>query len=142
MPPRLFLSIEDDNAAFFLLKMVLKETDPSIQLLRASDGPQALSLLQKSGTQEDARYPDLILLDLNLPKRNGFEVLQDLKNAPSTRSIPVIVFTTSRNADDRDKSLALGAQEYVTKPPSLERFIEVVRAFARIPETRAAGPPL
>ena len=126
-----FLYVEDDDAAFFLLQMAFREADPRIRLLRASDGDQALRFLQRSGTFQDAPRPDLILLDVNLPKRNGLEVLKLLKETEALRAIPVIMFTTSAESSDRETSLALGAQEYVTKPPTLEQFIEVVKALSR-----------
>ncbi len=134
MAARSFLYVEDDDAAFFLMQMALHEADPDIRLFRASDGEQALSFLQGSGPFQNAPRPDLILMDVNLPKRNGLEVLRALKEIKGLGAIPVIMFTTSTAADERETSLALGAQEYVTKPPSLDRFMEVVKAFTRFPE--------
>ncbi len=81
----------------------------------------------------------MILLDLNLPKKDGFEVLRNLKTSESLRSIPVIVFTTSSRASDRDNSLALGAQEYVVKPPTLDALMEAVKALARSTENQRSS---
>lgn len=131
MRPRRVLYVEDDDGAYFLLEIALREADPEIQLFRASDGEEALAFLRRSESCKDAPRPDLILLDLNLPKRNGFEVLRNLKTTESLRSIPVIVFTTSSRASDRDNSLALGAQQYVVKPPTLDALMEAVKALAR-----------
>ena len=142
MPRCYILYVEDDDSAFALFQMVLEETDPSVQLCRASDGDQALALLQNSVADEQITRPDLILLDINLPGKNGFEILRILKRTESLRSIPVIMFTTSADRNDRDNSLALGAHEFVTKPPTLDRLVEFVKAFTRLPygPSEAAGP--
>lgn len=131
MPPRRLLYVEDDDGAYFLFEIALRQADSDIQLFRASDGEEALAFLRQSESGEDAPRPDLILLDLNLPKRDGFEVLRNLKTTESWRSIPVIVFTTSSRDSDRDNSLALGAQQYVIKPPTLNALMEAVKALAR-----------
>lgn len=131
MRPRSLLYVEDDDGAYFLLEIALREADPDIHLFRACDGEEALASLGRSDSDEAALRPDLILLDLNLPKKDGFEVLRSLKTTESLRSIPVIVFTTSSRASDRDHSLALGAQEYMVKPPTLDALMEAVKALAR-----------
>ena len=132
MPSRRLLYVEDDNAAYFLLELALREVDPEIQLSRASDGEQAITMLQ-AASSANALRPDLILLDLNLPKKNGFQVLQSLKATESLRSIPVIVFTTSSRATDRENCLALGAQDYLVKPQTLTALMEAAKALARPP---------
>ncbi len=134
MAARSLLYVEDDDAAFFLMKIALGEADSQIQLFRAADGEQALRFLQHSGPFQNAPRPDLIVLDVNLPKRNGLEVLKALKESESLCAIPVIMFTTSAGTSDRETSLALGAEEYVTKPRTLERFMEIVKAFSRFSE--------
>jgi CheY-like chemotaxis protein len=131
MRPRRLLYIEDDDAAYFLVEIALREADPRIELFQASDGEEALAFLRQSGSYEGTPRPDLILLDLNLPKKDGFEVLRSLKASESLRSIPVIVFTTSSRASDRDDSLALGAQEYIVKPPTLNALMEAVKVLAQ-----------
>ncbi len=137
MAARYFLYVEDDDASFFLLRIALQEADPLIQLGRASDGEQALAFMEKAPPYQNVPRPDLILLDLNLPKKNGWEVLQILKNDESLRSIPVIMFTTSASRRDRETSLALGADEYVTKPKTLDLLLEAVKTFAGIPGSPA-----
>jgi two-component system, chemotaxis family, response regulator Rcp1 len=136
---RSFLYVEDDDAAFLLLEIVLQEADPGIELFRASDGEQALAFLQKSQPYANAPDPDLIILDVNLPKRDGFDVLRALKGSESFSAIPVIMFTTSANISEREKSLALGADEYVTKPRNLDRLLDVVRGFASHRQGGAKG---
>jgi chemotaxis family two-component system response regulator Rcp1 len=130
MAARSFLYVEDDDASFVLLQMVLREADPTIQLSRASDGEQAIAMLQNRPPYQSEPRPDLILLDLNLPKKNGLEVLQVVKQDESLRLIPVIMFTTSASRPDREASFALGADRYMTKPRTLELLIDAVKTLA------------
>src|SRR3954463_14355810 len=116
MPGRLILYVEDDDAAFHLARTVLREEDPSLQLVRASDGEQALAFLGRVSTYENAPRPDLILLDMNLPKKTGVQVLAEVKATESLRSIPVVIFSTSESVSDSDNCRALGARDYITKP--------------------------
>jgi len=127
MGRRALLYVEDDEATFFLLALALKEADASIDLYRAADGEEALAFLQHPEDFRDAPRPDLILLDLNLPKKGGIEVLSEVKADPALKSIPVVMFSSSDRADDKVQSLGLGAKEYVTKPRSLDNFLEVVK---------------
>ena len=145
MMDRSFLYVEDDDASFVLFGIALREADPSIRLCRASDGEQALAILQNRPPYESEPRPDLILLDINLPKQNGLEVLQVIKDDKSLCSIPLIVFTTSALTQDLETSLALGASDYVTKPRTLDLLIEAVKTFAAtpalgiVPESQAPG---
>ncbi|WP_121193481.1 response regulator [Motilibacter peucedani] len=92
-----------------------------------SDGAKALEFLRREGDYADAPTPDLILLDLNLPRKDGREVLSEIKNDPALRTIPVVVLTTSEAQEDVVRSYSLHANAYVTKPVDFERFIAVVR---------------
>ena len=131
MARRVLLYVEDDDAAFLAMQLTLQETQAQIELYRASDGEQALAFVRKNDSYEDAPTPDLILLDLNLPKRSGMEVLAEIKGDESLRSIPIIMFSSSERRVDKDKSLELGAQRYLMKPSSLEGFADTVkRAFS------------
>lgn len=125
------LYVEDEDAAAFLLETAIQETGLAVQLCRVSDGEQALSFLSQVGPYEKAPKPALILLDLNLPRLDGFQFLERMRRNGS--SIPVIVFTSSSLAADKTRALALGAQEFVTKPSNLDDFFSTVRtACARI----------
>jgi two-component system, chemotaxis family, response regulator Rcp1 len=131
MEQRVLLYVEDDDAAFLAMKLILQEAQAQIELHRAADGEQALAFVRKTNPYKDAPRPDLILLDLNLPKKSGMEVLAEIKTDESLRSIPVIMFSSSRRPVDADRSLQLGAQDYVTKPSSSEGIAETVkRAFS------------
>ena len=121
------LYVEDEDAAVFLLETALKEASIPAQLYRVSNGEEALAFLRKLGVYEKAPRPDLILLDLNLPRKTGFEVLSEVQHEDDLRDISVIVFTSSALPSDRKKSLALGARRYITKPSSFDGFIEAVK---------------
>jgi CheY-like chemotaxis protein len=93
------------------------------------DGEAALAYLRREGPYKDAVRPGLILLDINMPKKNGFEVLEGIKADPRLQSLPVIMLTTSEREEDIVRSYAHGACSYIRKPVSLERFIDVVKKF-------------
>lgn len=134
MPDKVLLYVEDEDAAVFLLETALREAGIAVQLFRVSDGEQALAFLRHSGAYAKAPRPDLILLDLNLPRMTGLEVLSEMQNNGELRSIGVVVFTSSSLAADRKRSLSLGAKEYITKPASFDGFVEAVRvACAQMP---------
>jgi len=127
MDDRVLLYVEDEDAAVFLLETALKEASIPVQLYRVSDGEQALAFLRQVGVYERAPRPGLVLLDLNLPKKNGLEVLAEMQKSGTLRPIPVVVFTSSSLITDRDRSLALGAQDYITKPSTFDGFMEAVK---------------
>jgi two-component system, chemotaxis family, response regulator Rcp1 len=122
------LYVEDEDAAVFLLETALKEVRITVELYRVSDGEQALAFLRRSGAYQAAPKPDLILLDLNLPRKNGLEVLAEIKDSNGLRDITTIVFTSSALQSDKKKSLALGAQQFITKPATFDGFIEAVKS--------------
>jgi CheY-like chemotaxis protein len=92
-----------------------------------ADGVEALSFLRREGEYADAPRPGLILLDLNLPRKDGRQVLEEVKNDQSLRSIPIVVLTTSQAEEDILRSYNLHANAYVAKPVDFERFIQVIR---------------
>jgi two-component system, chemotaxis family, response regulator Rcp1 len=120
------LSVKDNDADYYLINLAVRETCIAIRLCRVSDGESAVRFLHRSHGYEVAPRPDLILLDLNLPKRGGLEVLCNIQASVGLRSIPVIVFTSSTLEADRQRALALGAEEYISKPQSLEELFQVV----------------
>ena len=139
MAQRVLLYVEDDDAAFLAMQLTLGEAQAAIDLHRAIDGEQALAFVRKNHPYEEAPRPDLIILDLNLPKTSGMEVLTELKRDESLRPIPVIMFSSSRREGDEVSSLKLGAQEYLTKPSSLEGFVETVKRAFSLPERTSKG---
>ncbi len=127
MGVRVVLYVEDEDAAVFLLETALKEAKIDLELHRVSNGEDALAFLNRTGVYRDAPRPDLVLLDLNLPRKSGLEVLSDIHMSEALRNLSVVVFTSSSLAADRRKSLALGAQEYITKPSSFDGFLTAIR---------------
>jgi CheY-like chemotaxis protein len=125
---RVLLSVEDSDAEYYIIKMALKELDTPVQLHRVSDGEQALWFLQRTHGYEIAPRPDLILLNVNLPKRDGFEILADIQASESLRSIPVIIFTSASLATERKKAMALGAEDYISKPGTLDGLIDALKS--------------
>jgi two-component system, chemotaxis family, response regulator Rcp1 len=122
------LYVEDEDAAVFLLETALKEMKTDVDLYRVSNGEEALAFLNRTGSYRNAPRPDLVLLDLNLPRKGGLEVLMEIQGDDRLRNLQVIVFTSSSLATDRKKSLALGAQEYITKPSSFDGFLNAIKA--------------
>ena len=123
------LLVEDSPADIVLTKEVLAESRVLANLVVVEDGQAALDHLARAKTQEGVPLPDLILLDLNLPKRNGFEVLGEIKTDPDLRSIPVVVLTTSDEEADVLESYDLHANSYITKPIDFEQFHGMIRAI-------------
>ena len=120
------LLVEDNPGDVRLTIEALKEGRVRNQLSVVSDGVEALAFLRNQGPYTDAPRPDLMLLDLNLPRKDGREVLAEIKDDPNLRRIPVVVLTTSEAEADVLKSYALHANCYITKPVDLEQFINVI----------------
>ena len=123
------LLVEDNAADVRLTQEALKEGKVRNNLTVARDGEEALEILRRIGSHGGAARPDLILLDLNLPRKDGREVLATLKADPSLKHIPVVVLTTSSAEVDILKSYQLHANCYITKPVDLEQFVSVVRSI-------------
>jgi CheY-like chemotaxis protein len=123
------LLVEDNPGDVRLTLEALHEGKVKNNLVVARDGEEALAVLRRQGAHAGAPRPDLILLDLNLPKKDGREVLAEIKADPDLKCIPVVVLTTSKSEEDVLRSYQLNANCYVTKPVDLEQFIHVVRAI-------------
>ncbi len=121
------LLVEDDPGDVLMTREAFEENKVANRLAVVSDGESAMAYLRKEGTYADAPTPDLVLLDLNLPRMDGREVLAAMKGDETLQSIPVVVLTTSEAEEDVLRSYALHANAYVTKPVDFERFIDVVR---------------
>jgi CheY-like chemotaxis protein len=121
------LLVEDDPGDVLMTKEAFEEHGTVNRLTVVPDGAEALAYLRREGDHADAVRPDLILLDLNLPKRDGREVLAEIKNDPELHQIPVVVLTTSQADEDILRSYKLHANAYVTKPVDYDKFIAVVR---------------
>ena len=128
--PAVILLVEDDPGDQELTRRALKHDSIHVDLRIANDGVQAMEYLTRQGEFEDpasSPTPDLILLDLNMPKRNGREVLGDLKEHEHLSRIPVVVLTTSEQEADILRSYDLGCNSYIQKPVDIDQFTESVR---------------
>ncbi len=123
------LLVEDNPGDIRLTQEVLKEGKVHNTLSIVEIGVQAISFLRKESEYQDAPTPDLILLDLNLPKKDGREVLLDIKNDPELKKIPVVVLTTSQAEEDILKVYDLNANCYISKPVDFGEFIDVVKSI-------------
>ncbi|CAN7373055.1 response regulator [Paenibacillus sp. LjRoot153] len=123
------LLVEDNPGDIRLIVEVLKEGKIHNNLSVVEDGEEALAYLRREGSYRDAIVPDIILLDLNLPKINGTEVLAEIKKDPLLKYIPVIILTTSEAEQDILRAYDLHANCYINKPVNLEQFLTVVRSI-------------
>jgi CheY-like chemotaxis protein len=121
------LLVEDDPGDVLLIREAFEFNKVHNNLHVVGDGEQALHFLRREGEHAGSRRPDLVLLDLNLPRKDGREVLAEVKGDPDLRTIPIVVLTTSEAEEDVLKSYQLHANAYVTKPVDFERFVAIVR---------------
>ncbi|HVL87037.1 MAG TPA: response regulator [Candidatus Thermoplasmatota archaeon] len=127
--PAEILLVEDNPGDVRLTREALRESKLINRLSVAQDGEEAIAFLRREGAYVKAPRPDLVLLDLNLPRKNGREVLAEMKADPQLRRIPVVILTSSKSEEDVVRSYDLHANCYVTKPVSLDRFVDVVRSI-------------
>ena len=139
--PLNILLVEDNPGDVRLTKEALREGKVYNNLHWAKDGVEALEFLRREGKHADAPRPDIILLDLNLPKKDGREVLSSIKNDDRFKQIPVVILTTSEAEEDVLRSYELHANCYITKPVDLEKFIVVVQSIDRFWLTVVTLPP-
>jgi two-component system, chemotaxis family, response regulator Rcp1 len=125
------LLVEDNAADVRLTQEILRKSGMPCTLRVARDGEQAMQMLHRQSEHRDLPLPDLILLDLNLPLKDGREVLAELKQDVVLRSIPIIVLTTSRAESDISACYGLHANSYITKPVDLNEFEQVVEDIRR-----------
>ncbi|MCO5972689.1 response regulator [Actinoallomurus soli] len=142
------LVVEDDPGDQMLIQEAFCDSDdgPPPRLAIVEDGQEALDFLHRRGEHTGASRPDLVLLDLNLPKYSGRAVLESIKTDGELRSIPVVIFTTSASSDDVAATYLLHANAYVTKPVDLDGFTSTVQQInsfftrtARLPDPSAAA---
>lgn len=123
------LLVEDNEGDVVLTMQALKKANVTNGINVAMDGEEAMRYLRKEGRFENAETPDLILLDINLPKIDGMEVLAEIKNDENLKSIPVVMLTTSDSENDIVRSYNNHANCYITKPVDFKKFIEVIQAI-------------
>ncbi len=121
--------VEDNRGDIRLIQEALKSTAVDCEVAIARDGVEAMAYLRREGDFATVSLPDLILLDLNLPRKDGREVLADIKADPGLRHIPVVVLTTSRNEEDILKSYDLHVNCYISKSRNLKQLFQIVRGI-------------
>ena len=128
---RRLLVVEDSESDLELLREALSDAEPEVALDAVHHGEDALAFLRREGRFAGSAHPDLVLLDLNLPRMGGLEVLEALRadEDPRLRRLPVIVFTTSSMTTDVQKAYDLHASSFITKPTAFEPYLEAVRSF-------------
>jgi chemotaxis family two-component system response regulator Rcp1 len=135
------LLVEDNPGDVRLAREALQAAKVMNRLSVVGDGVEAMDFLHQVGPYVNAPRPDVVLLDLNLPRKDGREVLDEMKNDPELRRIPVVVLTTSKAEQDVLRSYDLHANCYITKPVELDRFVEVVQAIENFWMTIVKLPP-
>jgi CheY-like chemotaxis protein len=135
------LLVEDNPGDAQLTKIALEEGKVRINLNVVEDGVEALLYLRRIGQYATATHPDLILLDLNLPKKDGREVLEEIKADEALRRIPVVILTTSQSEEDILKVYNLNANCYITKPVDFDRFVKIVQSIEDFWFTIVKLPP-
>jgi CheY-like chemotaxis protein len=129
--PITILLVDDDADDRFLTQEALRESRLANVVHEAVDGDDALAFLRREGKHGDAPRPGIVLLDLNMPRKDGRETLAEIKADPDLRSIPVVVLTTSKAEADIARSYDLGANSYITKPVGFDSFAEIMRELSR-----------
>jgi two-component system, chemotaxis family, response regulator Rcp1 len=141
------LLVEDNPADARLTQEALREGNNQNKLHHVKDGVEALQFMRREGAYADAPTPDVVILDLNMPRKDGRQVLAEMKQDPKLRLIPAVVLTTSEAEADIQQSYELNANCYITKPVDLDKFINIVRtieafwlAIVKLPNRRPDRP--
>lgn len=131
--PVVILMADDDDDDFLLTQKALKASKLLNTLVRVSDGEELMDYLLKKGEYEDKEtlHPGIILLDLNMPRKDGREALADIKSHDHLRNIPVVVFTTSKAEEDVFRTYQLGVSSFITKPVTFNNLLEVMSSLGR-----------
>lgn len=128
------LMADDDDDDYLLTQKALKQSKLLNTLCRVKDGEELLDYLRQEGEYNDGTYcgrPGVILLDLNMPRKDGREALKEIKSDPALKDIPVVVFTTSKAEEDIYKSYQLGVNSFITKPVTFDGLIQVMQTLGR-----------
>ncbi len=123
------LLVEDNPGDAELTRIALEDSKISVNLNVVEDGVEAMAFLQKQGNYANAPHPDIVLLDLNLPRKDGREVLAEIKADQKLRRIPVVVLTTSQSEEDILKAYNLSANCFITKPVDFDQFVKIVQSI-------------
>ena len=135
------LIVDDNPGDIRLLEIALQEADADISVRSVPDGEKALDYMFQRGPYLYARTPDLVLLDLNLPKVTGHDVLRELKAHDETRFVPVVILTSSLAESDLEEAYGSGANSYMVKRYDLEQTVDAIRTLVRVWLYRSMRPP-
>ncbi len=127
VPVPTLLHVEDEDGSAFLFRRAVREAGFAALVFRVSNGEEALKFLRKTGPYAQAERPQLMVLDLNLPKIDGLSVLSRIRGDEALKSLPVVVLSTSSRAADKEKAFSLGARYYIVKPDNFEELTKEVR---------------
>ncbi len=141
LSPVTLLMADDDLEDCHLTGMALRHAIDDVDLRFVHDGAELMAYLRRSGSDADAPFPGMILLDLNMPRLSGLQALAEIKADPALRRVPVVVFTTSQAPEDVERSYDLGASAFVTKPMSFGGLTESCRTLSDFYLHIAALPP-
>ena len=125
------LHIEDDDASALVFRAAIDEAQLQVAVYRVSDGEAALAYLRGEGRHAGRAWPDLVFLDLNMPRLDGWEVLAAMRADGDLQSIPIVILTTSCRRSDKDRAHALGARHYITKPTAFGALVAAVESIYR-----------
>jgi CheY-like chemotaxis protein len=123
------LHVEDEDASACLFRAALDNAGIAVSVYRVSDGEQALAFLNKSGIYKMARRPEIVVLDLNIPRIDGWTVLSKMRAGDGLQAIPVVVLSTSSRAEDQTRALSLGARRYIVKPLNFDDWVREVESI-------------
>lgn len=135
------LLVEDNEDDIVIIQEVFADMKLASIVNTVRDGEEALTYLRRKGKHKVARMPDIVLLDINMPKKNGFEVLEEIKKNPRLQSLPVIMLTTSHREEDIVRSYEKGACSYIHKLVDLDQFKQLIKQFEHY-WTGVSGVPL
>jgi two-component system, chemotaxis family, response regulator Rcp1 len=124
-----FLHADDDDAAHHMLQIAIQDLNIPVELYRATDGEQTLAFLRKGGAYEAVPQPNILILDLYLPKKSGRDVLAEMRRDDALSGMQTVVFTSSSLSSERREVLALGAEDYILKPSTFKAFLAVVTSL-------------
>lgn len=128
---RRILHVEDDDDYVFIFKESIEAEFNAVRMEAARDGFEALRILEASAADPARALPDLVLLDINMPRMNGFDFLRRIKAHPELCGIPVVMLTASKREEDRRMSADLGAEDFICKELDLDRIVDVVRNYLK-----------
>jgi CheY-like chemotaxis protein len=126
------LLVEDNDADVYLFHKALEQAEIRFELINVRDGAQALAFVRREGDYANSLAPDLAVLDLNLPKNGGLEVLRAIRETRDLAKVPVVIVSSSASPQDLAKTQRLGVERYITKPPDLDGFLQAGQIFRDI----------